>query len=64
MDEDFSDPWRAGINNDHIPREQEQFLIAGEGDSRAFSVQTVEWHFDKDEVHLFCIEYPREDPPE
>jgi hypothetical protein len=32
-------------------------------EGRAFAVTMVEWHYDLEEVHLFCIEYPKQPPP-
>ncbi len=56
--EPFSDPWHAGdIDVLHLPRIGEQFITPYD---RAFAVSAVEWRYDIEEVHLFCIEYPRD----
>ena len=44
----------------HLPREGEQFITP---EGRAFAVTLVERRYDISEVHLFCVEYPKEEAP-
>lgn len=59
----FSDPREAPfIHPKHCPTLGEQFVTP---DKRAFAVTLVELRYDIEpaEVHVFCLEYPREEPP-
>lgn len=62
----FSDPWPADfVDPKHCPTALEQFVSP---DKRAFGVTLVELRYDiaPPEVHLFCLEYPRQEhePPQ
>lgn len=52
--------WGA-ISVQALPRVGDQ-IIEGPQAERAFTVELVEWWLEKGEVHLFCIEHPKEEP--
>jgi hypothetical protein len=58
-DETPGPPFEASFIKE-FPRTGDQIVSP---DMRAFSVSFVEWRYDLDEVHIFCVEFPNEAPP-
>lgn len=57
----FGDPWAAPYLSVAYPPAPDAQFIAPDG--RAFRVALVEWRHDVRQLHMFCVEYPKQDAP-